>query len=297
MKNIIFLLVFWAFAADVFACDVCGCSVGGPYFGILPQYHRNVVGLRWYDSRIDSEHPFVHQGESGFTSDRFRSLELWGRVNPLPRVQVLATMPYHFLESTSGEVSTRSSGPGDATLLATYALVNDVRCGNWRHQWQLGGGVKFPTGRFRSAYTDEPGLQRGTGSWDWLATTIYTLRFRQLGLNTDATYRYMGKSPSYYRYGNRFTSGVRLFYWKEWKNGPTLLPNAGVLYETAGKDVHLGDVLDYTGGDCLLATAGMDIYFKGITVGATVKIPVYEHLAEGYSDAGGRLVVHAAWLF
>ena len=47
----------------------------------------------------------------------------------------------------------------------------------------------------------------------------------------------------------------------------------------------------------LLATAGMDIYFKGITVGATVKIPVYEHLAEGYSDAGGRLVVHAAWLF
>lgn len=85
MKNIIFLLVFWAFAADVFACDVCGCSVGGPYFGILPQYHRNVVGLRWYDSRIDSEHPFVHQGESGFTSDRFRSLER--RVNPLPRVQ------------------------------------------------------------------------------------------------------------------------------------------------------------------------------------------------------------------
>ncbi|MCC7506596.1 MAG: hypothetical protein IT259_14930 [Saprospiraceae bacterium] len=297
MKNLFLLLVFLFFQAHTFACDVCGCSVGGPYFGVLPQYHRNVIGLRGYDSRFDIEHPYTHHGEPGFSNDRFRSLELWGRFNPFARVQVLAAVPFHFLESQAGDVTERSTGFGDVSLLATYAVVNNIRCGAWRHQLQLGGGAKLPTGRFNPAYTDEPGLQRGTGGWDALLSGIYTLRFRQVGLNTDATFRYTGKSPDHYQFGNRFSAGARLFYWKEWNKGLAILPNGGVLYERSEKDYHQGELLDYTGGDCLLATAGLDVYFQGITLGATVKAPVSQHLAGGYTRAHERFVVNLAWMF
>ncbi len=297
MKKGVLLLVFACAALGAKACDVCGCSVGGPYFGVLPQYHRNVAGLRWYDSRFDTQHPYSHHDAPDFSQDRFRTLELWGRLYPMPRLQVLGALPLHFLQSEAAGDLTRSTGLGDATLLATYALVNDIRCGAWRHQWQLGGGLKLPTGRFQPSYTDDPGLQRGTGSWDWLAATTYTLRFKKFGLNADATYRLSGKSPDEYRYGNRLSAGARLFYWKEWKKGPALLPNAGVLYETAQKDHHEGELLDYTGGDCLMATAGLDIYLKGLTLGATLKLPVSQHLAEGYTQARERLVLHLAWMF
>jgi hypothetical protein len=31
---------------------VCGCSLGGNYFGILPLYNKNFVGLRWSQAKF-----------------------------------------------------------------------------------------------------------------------------------------------------------------------------------------------------------------------------------------------------
>lgn len=297
MKKLLLLCLLSAAATIASACDVCGCSVGGPYFGILPQYHRHAAGLRWYDSRMETRHPESHHSATGVARDRFRSLELWGRWRPVARVQVLAAMPWHFLESNEDGQVSRENGPGDATLLATYALIDNVQCGAWRHQWQAGGGVKLPTGRFDAARSDRPTLQRGSGSWDWLATSIYTLRYRRLGLNTDVTYRRSGENEAGYRYGDRLSAGARLFFWQEWGGGFAVLPNAGVLVETAGKDSDRGEVAQYTGGDCLLATFGADFYRKNISLGATVQLPAAQNLAEGQVKAQPRVVVNLAWLF
>lgn len=293
MKSLLSLLVLVSLPLLSRACDVCGCSVGGPYFGILPQHHRYVLGLRGYASRFDNTHP----DEVFITHDRFRSLELWGRAYPLPRLQLLGTLPYHFLESQENEQVERADGIGDATVLATYSLIHDVRCGAWRHQWQLGGGVKAPTGKYYRDRTDQPGLQLGTGTWDLLASSTYTIRHNRWGANADATYRFNGEAANGYRFGNRLTTGARLFYWKEWKSGVALLPNAGLLWEQAEKDHHGRQLLPYTGGNCLLATLGVDLYFNHLTIGATLKTPLSQRLAEGYAQSGERVVVNLAWMF
>lgn len=297
MKKFLFLGLLCCAVSIARACDVCGCSVGGPYFGILPQYHRHAAGLRWYDSRLETRHPESHHGEASLAREHFRSLELWGRWRPLARVQVLVALPWHFLESSAGGQVDRENGLGDATLLATYTLIDNARCGAWRHQWQVGGGVKLPTGQYDPALADQPTLQRGSGSWDWLATSIYTLRYGRLGLNADVTYRLAGENTAGYRYGDRLNAGARLFFWQEWKSGFAVLPNAGVLLETAGKDADRGELAPLTGGECLMATVGADFYKKTFSLGATLQVPAAQNLAGGQVEAKARVVASLAWLF
>ena len=55
MKTKLFtlLLIFISFSAAE-ACDVCGCSLGGNYFGILPMFNKNFVGIRWSQAEFHS---------------------------------------------------------------------------------------------------------------------------------------------------------------------------------------------------------------------------------------------------
>ena len=171
-----------------------------------------------------------------------------------------------------------------------YLALDRSTDAGWRQQLQAGGGVKFPTGYYNRRI-DHPTLQTGTGSWDALLNAIYTLRYNRFGLNTDAMFRLSGENASGYKAGNRFSGGLRFFYWKDWKN-LTLLPNAGIVYETAGKDSDHGARLDLTGGQCTLAALGTDVYWKNWSVGLTWKAPLAQDLAEGRVQARDRWVLN-----
>ncbi|TXI71256.1 MAG: hypothetical protein E6Q41_00520, partial [Cyclobacteriaceae bacterium] len=80
MKKVFFISLVLLAAHVTMACDVCGCSLGGSYFGILPQFNKNFVGLRWSQARF---HAYMNH-QSGYLSeetsnDTYRKLELWGR--------------------------------------------------------------------------------------------------------------------------------------------------------------------------------------------------------------------------
>ncbi|MEO0333200.1 MAG: hypothetical protein AAF223_16195, partial [Bacteroidota bacterium] len=51
MKSIfaLFILIITTVSSS-HACDVCGCSLGSNYFGILPQFDKHFVGVRWHHS-------------------------------------------------------------------------------------------------------------------------------------------------------------------------------------------------------------------------------------------------------
>jgi hypothetical protein len=58
------------------------------------------------------------------------------------------------------------------------------------HTWQVGGGVKLPTGKYNTNNNGSvnPSFQLGTGSWDYLLATEYIVRRKQFGLNTMLNY-------------------------------------------------------------------------------------------------------------
>src|SRR5690606_7301085 len=131
-------------------CNVCGCGVGTNHHGILPQFQKNFVGVRYhnktYRSHLGMEHAAMYSNE------HFQSVELWARFYPAKRVQVFAFLPYKINERTEGSDVLRLRGIGDASVSVNYSLINtyDSALATLRHNLMIGGGVKLPTGNFQA---------------------------------------------------------------------------------------------------------------------------------------------------
>lgn len=293
MKKILLLLLLVA-ALPAAACDICGCGVGNAYYGIMPQSYRNFIGVRYryrtYDSHLNSQ--------LLKTKETFQTTEIWGRFYPLKRVQVLAFVPYNINYQKDAGGSARLSGLGDITIQANYSLLNtnmDTTFREVNHTLLVGAGVKLPTGK--ANFTDDGSLgananfQLGTGSTDLLLNTIYTLRYRSWGWNTDVSYRMTTSNRQNYRFGNRISGSTSAFYVTK-LGGVTLMPNAGALGEYSYHDLKDGVRNKQTGGYAVLGTAGIETYFGRFVAGVNAQLPVAQDLAGGESKSKGRLQLH-----
>ncbi len=306
MKQLLFLLMAGAVLATprmAQACDVCGCSGGGGYFGILPQFQRHFVGMRWQERVLDSYSPATSLESASNGHSVFRTLDLWGRWYPLRRLQILAFMPVHFFEQTENESIVRTRGLGNASLMANYTVFNtgDSLMRIWKHSFQIGGGVQLPTGPYRLTDSDgvryHANLQPGTGSTDALINLIYTLRRGRVGMQVDAQTRINTTNANQYRFGNRQNAALRLFWWKKLNNTISILPRAGVSLDVAQKDVWYDSRQRETGGSMVFADVGADVYLGNLAIGAGFQKPLQYNLGTGGITPRGNLNISATWAF
>ncbi|UII20930.1 transporter [Fulvivirga ligni] len=261
------------------ACDVCGCSLGGNYFGILPQYNKNFIGLRWSQAKFYAHmnHNSEYLNEE-YSHDTYSKVELWGRFYVGKKLQVMAFVPYGYNNMDGTEQKVSNSGLGDVTLLANYMILNtgDDDQKMLKHTWMVGGGVKLPTGE--NDFQDNGVLvnrnfQLGTGSTDFLLSSVYTVRYNKIGFNAETGYKINTRNSDDYLFGNQFHASGQFFYWQNVKS-VALLPNAGLYYESAERHQD-GEVLQAnTGGSAMLLTAGLETYVKRISVGVNYKYPL-----------------------
>ncbi|GAA4300911.1 hypothetical protein [Nibribacter koreensis] len=307
MKTIIlFSIALLGFSSTSYACDG-GCTMGGSYLGILPQFHKNFAGLR-YTSRsytIQTTHTHLHEGmpmtHDEVIEEVYTTAEVWGRFVPAKNVQVLAFLPYATNEEQTTRGTTRYAGVGDMTLLVNYALFNtgDSTQSRFKHSLQLGGGVKLPTGAHTLHRTEEgynTSLQPGSGSTDYLLNGIYTLRTGKLGLNNDFTYRFNTQNKDGYKFGNRLSGSSNLFYWYNLDNVLTLLPSAGLYYEHAQAD-EFENGHDAKTGDAFFTNLGLNVYVKKVALGATLQLPLSHAQGHHASQANKRTMVNLSYLF
>lgn len=277
------------------ACEICGCGAGSYYFGILPQFHRHFLSLRYrqvaFHSHISSDYLR--------TKETFHITELWGRWYVHPRVQVMMFLPYGWHERL--EVRTnehhRLNGMGDAILMGMYRLwdsAQDSTVRSWKHALYLGGGIKLPTGFYEASgdrYTDpaaNPGFQIGTGSWDALLTALYTFRLSRWGISTQWSYKYNTANQSNYQFGHRLTQNTELFYiWQFRRFG--IMPHAGIYSEWIQADLENQQVIPNTGGQLHTSTAGIDVFFRQKwQLGFVIQRPIQQNLSAGEVLAGPR---------
>lgn len=297
-KYLLYLLLITAMPGiqRAAACDVCGCAANANYFGILPQYGQHFAGLRYTSSRFTSSHmPSLFETSQSPYHESLQRMEVWGRFYPAKRIQLYAFIPYQYNTRNDAGVVTTSQGLSDISVMGNYILINTGDSGrlSWRNTLSLGGGVKAPTGRFDPS--GAASLQTGTGTWDYLLNAIYTTRYKQLGLNADVNVR-LNTANADYRYGNRYTSSVRLFYWHRYKL-VSILPHTGILAEYAQKDRKYGIDQYYTGGNGYYSATGIDVYFRRISVGCIYTVPLSETLNAGYEKTNQRVSVQALYLF
>ena len=249
--KIIFILMALFINQKAKSCDVCCCSMGGTNLGILPQFHKNFIGLHYFYRGFSSEHTILGTETKSISRELFQTTELRGRFHLNKKIQLFVLLPFNINRQTENNVTSTFAGLGDVTTFANYSIYNneDSLSKKWKHNLQLGGGIKLPTGSYKKLDESKilnPNIQTGTGSFDILIDAIYTVRYKKWGLNNTAFYRFNTTNSNDFK------------------------------YEKADKDVHNSFIVDQSGGSSLFTTFGLDFYYHSFTFGVNYQLPVYQ---------------------
>lgn len=305
-KIMIALILVMVSVTGTQACDICGCGVGSYYLGILPEYNKRFLGMRYQYKSLRT-----HLGPMGertpITADEtYQSAELWGGWNFGTRFRVLAFVPYNFNKRESQTGNGTKTGLGDIAVMGYYKLFDHKGTLGERLLVQslwIGGGIKVPTGKYepteRLAVSESPNnFQLGTASTDFTLNAAYDIRYNDMGLNANVNYKINTENKYEYRYGNKFTSNVLVYHKFRVAHRVTVAPNIGVLYETATKDVESKKYdVAVSGGYSLSAVGGVEVAMKGLSFGANYQNVRSQKLAAGRAYAGNRVMVHMSLPF
>ncbi|ODS84291.1 MAG: hypothetical protein ABS46_03940 [Cytophagaceae bacterium SCN 52-12] len=302
MKKIFIPFILFTLASlRGFACDVCGCANSGSYFGLMPQSHKSIIGVRYNYLYFDT-HP---DSKLLATKETFNVAELYGRFFPFKRVQVMAFVPYRFDEQVTSAITKKNSGPGDITALASYSIFNGLMDGesssDFTHSFLAGGGVKLPTGKFRYNENDplqvaNANFQLGTGSVDFILNAFYTLNWKKWGLSTNISRKFNTKNAEGYRFGNQLYGSADLFHTIS-LGRLSLMPGIGIYGEYSAHGRQNDVILDITGGTIINGSAGLTLFAEKWMLGITAQKPVHQKSASGHVFLRDRLQVQLGFLF
>jgi len=298
-KAFLILLIIKSFSSQ--ACDVCGCANGASFFGILPQSHFRFGGLRYQNKT------FVSHVKSNLlrSEENFQAIEPWIRLYPIKKTQLIFIGSYQSNLQTllsSGEKK-QLQGFGDITAIAHFNVLNtfmDSSMHKSDYIWLLGGGIKLPTGKYEYGINSDevanPNFQLGTGSFDYIINSIYTLRKSSIGLNLDLSYKINGTNSNAYKFANKARAGINVFSQNVYKN-LTLMPNLGILAEHSGFDLNNKVKNRFSGGYLVNGTFGFELYYKKITTGFLFQKPILQNLSGGELKLKNSFTSHLTLLF
>lgn len=307
-KLLITLSLIIAFQSSQ-ACDICGCGVGGNYIGLLPDFTKRFVGLRYQFNRLTTQLDINGNRTALSTDEKYQTMELWGAWNIGQKWRVLALVPYNFNEKyTEGsDLLRKKNGIGDITLNEYYKLFDQSNpTANNKLVVQslwVGMGVKLPTGAYdvaeqQNATATNPNMfQLGTGSLDFIPSLMYDVRIQDFGINANASYKINTENKDDYRYGNKIAANASAYYKIALGANSRLAPYAGISFESQQKDHAMGFKVEETGGHILNASMGLEANFNRISVGASFQTPIQQELGRGRIDAGNRLLTHVSFSF
>jgi hypothetical protein len=307
MKKLMLALFFLLFVIqDSWSCDICGCGVGSYYIGILPDFNKKIIGLRYRYSQMRS-----HIGINGSTTylttnEQYQTVELWGAWNLGKKFRFMANIPQHFNMRTNLSGINRKSGLGDISFIAFYRLLNKrtvVKNKKLLVQslW-IGTGLKLPTGEYNPAdkqnsNTETNLFQLGTASLDYSLNLMYDIRYQDAGFNLNSSYKINSENQYGYSYGNKFNLSAQVYYKCKLDKHLSVAPNAGILFETSNNDIDQTIPVDASGGQIVLSTFGTEAIYKKITFGLGFQTPVSQQLANGMASSGNRFYGHISFLF
>ena len=295
------ILILVATTLGVKACDICGCGVGSYYIGILPEYNKRFIGIRYQHKTLQTHLGPLGEQTPLSTDETYQSAEVWGGWNLGKKFRILAFVPYNFNKKVSQSLNGDKNGLGDIAVMGYYNLFNKSgSVGNnllVQSLW-FGAGVKAPTGKYepseRLAVQESPNnFQLGTASTDFTFNIAYDIRLQDLGLNANVNYKVNTENKYEYRYGNKLTTNVLAYYKFRIAKTFTVAPNAGVLYETSAKDVENNKYeVNVSGGYSLAAVVGAEVAFDKFSFGANYQNVSAQNLANRRAFAGNRVMVH-----
>jgi hypothetical protein len=280
------------------ACDVCGCAPVGNTLNFLPEFQKHFVGIRYQFQGFRSL-PHEDHAHDLPTTERFNTLQAYGRLVIHQRLHLLAFVPYRINQRNTETDALHLNGLGDISFQLQYLILNNYGSGSTlQNALQLGAGLKLPSGKFDAldkGLMIHNNMQLGSGSVDFSANVIHTLRMKAWGLNTSCMYNRPGENVYQFRFGHQLNVNTRAFYLFTFKE-MTLMPQLGCMYDLAGADYLKNESHTHTGGQQWSLHAGADCYFKSYALGFQATRAIKENLAEGHITSLTRFQFNLIYL-
>lgn len=278
------------------ACDICGCSVSSNGVGLLSAYQYNTVGIRWFSTHF-KQHP-----DFGSTKDNFKTIDIYAQWHFKNRLRLSIFQPYKWHIRNTGNTTTSIDGFGDTRLVANYALVNNLKLTDASSLfWELGGGVKLPTGKF-NAQIHRTGLPEnfnlGNRSWAFTAQSNLVYNLSKIGIISFTNYQYNLVSSSEYHFGGQFSNTLAVFAQNSITRRFKTIPHAGFYFEHVEKDkLYNKNDAHGTGGHGLFASGGINFVVSDFLIGSSFMLPIKGKYGEQEVLAKPRVALELAYIF
>lgn len=301
MKKIIFTsIAIILFSISGFACEICGCGTGNYYIGLLPQFNKHFVGLRYQFSSFKT---IMREDESEFSNDLFQSVELWGGINVGKRWQLQAIVPVNFIHQSSDDGTVNNNGIGDIAVIGNYKVLDKTSATQSKkliaQQLWIGGGIKLATGKFKIDPADEAlvalaNTQTGSASTDFLLNALYNISINKFGINTSARYKINSANDDKYHFGNKLSFNSLAYY--SFGSKTIITPNAGFTYEHNSVSKFENAKIEHTGGYFWGTAAGVEVGFNKITFGCNAQLPLSQNFAHNQTKTKVKGMVHITFV-
>ncbi len=269
-------------------CDACGCSANGGSMGFSSMLNNNFVGIRYFHQSYKSRDGVFNN--SPWIDENFNTAQVWTRIPLGKRIEVMGLIPYHFNNREKATGKEDINGLGDITVMGFYTLFGTLTdSATVFHKFQLGAGLKAPTGKYDSANNGSvnPSFQLGTGSWDYMLATEYTVKRKNLGLNAILNYIFKTENEKKYQFGNQFNYAATLFYNAKIEN-LNVVPQLGLAGEKYEDNKDHGEKVPLTAGDILFGKMGVEIGLQKWSLGLSTMLPINQNLTGGRVEANYR---------
>ena len=286
MKQIFSIIAGIAFAHASLACDVCGGVNAGPNMGLLPAARYHFIGLRsgfrHYESTIEN----LFTGEKSYTTERFASMELIGRLQFHPRWNAGLLLPFQSNWQVGDTFTTRMNGIGDLSLSMNYLpIVKTDSMGNMLHALSCGVVLKFPTGKHATFAHEMSNQYPGTGAFDIGFLLTESLLMGKWGLVNEGSFVVRTAAKNGFQYGNAlsFSSVISRNLTSRNRAAATWKPFIGIQFQYMFPDL-LDDVVhtdSQNNGTVLGLRVGATVQRKNWLFTANIQAPMYQALGFG----------------
>lgn len=297
-----FVFVFF-FIPSVNACDICGCGNNGNYIGILPEFQKYIIGVRYRHNALRSHLGADGQSTYLTNNEKYTSYELWGSIRLSKKMNLLFAVPYHYNQQFGETVKQSIQGIGDINLVNYYTLFQSNQLIKQNKVFLQSGrvamGVKLPTGKFDMANANSSSqlFTNGTGTLDFIFGVVYEARLQNTGVNISANYKLNTVNSSGYQYGNKFQNSAQMYQKFFVGKDFSIAPNIGVQFERNSKDQNSGNQVDVSGGNLITLNYGAELKFKKILVGANMQSPISQNIAHHQIETNDRWMMHLSYAF
>lgn len=281
-------------------CDVCGCGSSGGGMGYGTIGDSNFIGVRYINQQYRSRDGIYNN--SPWIDEHFNTMQLWSQVPLGERFSVNTIVPLHFHSRALVDGSDQEiSGLGDVNILASYNLIQTKDTpfvpdeNAIKHSLSIGAGLKLPTGSYNrenNTGSVNPSFQLGTGSWDILLASNYSVGYKQYGMGVLANYVIKTENNEQYQFGNQFNYGVNFFRRFENLRMQSYIPVIGLAGEVFGENQSYGIAVQDTKGNVLFGRLGFEADLGIFNTGINVMLPVAQNLNDGNVEAKSRIGVH-----